>query len=104
MIPLSYYLAFTLILYLVGVYCLATKRNMIRLVLGIEILINAANLNFIILSANWKTGFVDPLAHSIAITSIALAGCISAVALTIVVYAYRHYGTLDARKLRRLRG
>ncbi|RLI21080.1 hypothetical protein DRO45_02795 [Candidatus Bathyarchaeota archaeon] len=104
MIPLSYYLAFTAILYVVGIYCLATKRNMIRLVLGIEILVNAANLNFIILSANWKTGFVDPFAHSIVIISTALAGCISAVALTIVVYAYRHYGTLDARKLRRLRG
>jgi len=104
MISLSYYLAFTVILYIIGIYCLATKRNMIRLILGIEILINAANLNFIVLAANWKAGFVDPLAHSIVILSIALAGCVSAVALVIVVYAYQHYGTLDSRKLRRLRG
>jgi len=104
LISLSCYLAFTATLYIVGIYCLATKRNMIRLILGIDILINAANINFIALSAHWKTGFVDPFAHSIVIISTALAGCISAVALTIVVYAYRHYGTLDARKLRRLRG
>jgi len=103
-ISLSYYLAFTMILYIIGIYCLATKRNMIRLILGIEIFINAANINFIVFSANWKTGFIDPFAHSIVIISIALAGCVSAVALTIVVYAYRHYGTLDVRKLRRLRG
>jgi len=38
------------------------------------------------------------------IISTALAGCISAVALTIVVYAYRHYGTLDIRELKRLKG
>ncbi len=104
MILLSYYLVFTAVLYIVGIYCLATKRNMIRLILGIEILINAANINFIVFSANWEAGFVDPFAHSIVIISTALAGCISAVALTIVVYAYRHYGTLDVRKLKRLRG
>lgn len=104
MIPLSYYLTFTVTLYVIGVYCLATKRNMIRMVLGVEILINAANINFIALAANWKPGFVDPLPHSVVIVSTALAGCISAVALTIIVYAYRYYETLDVRKLRRLRG
>jgi NADH-quinone oxidoreductase subunit K len=104
MIPLDYYLALTFILYIIGIYCLATKRNMIRLVLGIEILINAANLNFIVFSAYWTPGFVDPFAHFIVIISTALAACVSAVALTIVVYAYRHYGTLNVQELRRLRG
>lgn len=101
MIPLDFYVALSIVLYLVGIYCLATKRNVIRLVLGIEILINAANVNFIAFSAYRAEGFVDPLAHSVVIVSIALAGCVSAVAL--VVYAYKHYGTLDVRKLSRLR-
>jgi len=104
MLRLECYLAFAFILYIIGLYCLATKRNMIRLVLGIEILINAANLNFIALSAYRTPGFVDPLAHSIVMVSIAIAGCVSAVALALIVYAYKHYGTLDVRKLRRLRG
>lgn len=104
MIHLSYFLACAIALYLVGIYCLTTKRNMIRLVLGIEILINAANLNFIVFSTYWKPGFTDPFAHSIVIISIALAGCTSAVALLIVIYAYRHYGTLDIQKLKRLKG
>jgi len=102
-IPLEFYIAFSLVLYLVGIYCLATKRNMVKLVLGIEILINAANLNFITFSAYRAEGFVDPFAHSVVIVSIALAGCVSAVALALVVYAYKHYGTLDVRKLSRLR-
>ena len=103
MLRLEYYIAFAFILYIIGLYCLATKRNMIRLVLGIEILINAANLNFIALSAYRTPGFVDPLAHSIVMISIAIAGCVSAVALALIVYAYKHYGTLNVRKLRRLR-
>jgi len=99
-IPLGYYLAGAIALYVIGMYCLAAKRNMIRLVIGIEILINAAHLTFIAFSA---IRGADPLGHAIVIMSIVFAGCITAVALTIVTYAYRHYGTLDVRKLRRLR-
>jgi len=103
MIRLEYFIALAFALYFVGLYCLATKRNMIRLVLGIEILINAANLNFIAFSVYRAEGFVDPLAHSTVIISIAVAGCVSAAALALIVYAYKHYGTLDIRKLRQLR-
>ncbi|MBE0511908.1 NADH-quinone oxidoreductase subunit NuoK [Candidatus Bathyarchaeota archaeon] len=103
MIPLVYYLAGAVALYIIGMYCLASKRNMIRLVIGVEILMNAANLTFIAFSAYRTPGHIDPLGHAIAIMSIVFAGCVTAVALTIVTYAYRHYGTLDVRKLRRLR-
>ena len=103
MIMLNYYIAGAVALYIVGMYCLAVKRNMIRLVIGIEILINAAHLNFIAFSAYRKVGYIDPLGHSIVIMSIVFAGCVTAVALTIAAYAYRHYHTLDVRKLRRLK-
>lgn len=76
---------------------------MIRLIIGIEILINAAHLNFIAFSAYRAVGYIDPLGHSVVIMSIGFAGCVTAVALTIVTYAYKHFGTLDVRKLRRLK-
>ena len=104
MISLSYYIAFAIALYIIGLYCLATKRNMIRLVLGVEILMNAAHISFVAFAAYVSPGLVDPLAHSIVMVSIGLAGAVSAVGLTLVVYAYRHYGTLDVRELRRLKG
>jgi NADH:ubiquinone oxidoreductase subunit K len=105
MIDLTYYLGFAFSLYVIGIYCLATKRNMIRLILGVEILVNAANIMFITFSYYAIPElFVDPLAHSIVIISIGLAGSVSAVALTIIVYAYKHYGTLDITALRRLKG
>jgi len=104
MISLSYYLMFTFTLFIIGFYCLITKRNMIRLILGIELMVNAANFSFIVFSSNWTVGYVDPLAHSFVIISTGLVGSVTAVALTIVVFAYRHYGTLDVRELSRLRG
>lgn len=103
MIPLVYYLAGAIALYIIGMYCLASKRNMIRLVIGVEILINAAHLSFIAFSAYRAVGYIDPLGHAMVVMSILFAGCVTAVALTIVTYAYRHYGTLDVRKLKRLR-
>ena len=103
MIPLNYYIACATSLYIIGMYCLATKRNMIKLVMGLEILLNAAHLSFIAFSAYRSEGFIDPLGHSVVIMSIGLGGCITALSLTIVTYAYKHYKTLDVRKLRRLR-
>lgn len=103
MIGLNFYLITSIILFIIGMYCLAVKRNMVRLIIGVEIITNAANLNFISFSAYAKEGFVDPLARSFVIMSIIIGACIVAVGLTIAVFAYRHYGTLDVRKLCKLR-
>jgi len=102
-IPLNYYIACAVALYIIGMYCLASKRNMIKLVMGLEILVNAAHVSFIAFSAYRSVGYIDPLGHAIVIMSIGFAGCVTALALTIVTYAYKHYKTLDVRKLRRLR-
>jgi NADH:ubiquinone oxidoreductase subunit K len=103
MIELSYYLATSLILFVVGMYCLVVKRNMIRLIIGIEIITSAANLNFIAFSAYARPGSVDPLGHSYVILSIVIGACVVAVGLALTVCAYQHFKTLDVRKLSRLK-
>jgi len=104
MIDITFYLVFSIALYIIGLYCLATKSNMLRLVLGIEMIINAANINFVTFAYYGMPGFVDPLGNSFVCISIGLAGAVSAVALAIVIAAYRLYGTLDVKELKRLRG
>jgi len=99
---LSNYLFLSVALYVLGLYCLGTTRNMIRLIIGIEILTTAANLNFVAFSSYARLGYVDPYAHSIVVMSIVIGACVIAVALTMAVHAYRHYQTLDIRELRRL--
>ena len=105
MLPLEllwWYLGAAAGLYIIGLYALASNRNMIKTVIAIEILIDAAHLNFIAFSAS-PTGGVDPVAHVIVITSIVIGGCIAAIALSLVINAYRHYGTIDIKKIRKLR-
>ena len=105
---LHIYLITALVLYMLGVYTLASARNMIKLVIGIEILVAAANLNFLALAAFTAgpsvLGPIDPLVQDFVIVSICIGGAIAAIALSLIVNAYRHYGTLDIRELRRLKG
>lgn len=103
MIPLAYYLACSAALFIIGLYCLVAKRNMVRLLISLEIMISAANINFIAFSTYAVSGFTHPLAHAFVILSIAIGGCILAIGLAITLYAYKHYKTLDVRKLKRIR-
>lgn len=103
MIPLTYYLVCSAALFVIGLYCLIAKRNMIRLLMSLEIMVNAANINFIAFSSYGFTGYTEPLAHAFVILSIGIGGCILAVGLAITLHAYRHYRTLDVRKLKRIR-
>jgi len=99
---LSVVLVFIFIQFVIGLGCLMVKRDMVRLLIGVEILFNAANLCFIALSSH-ISGFIDPFPQSIVMMAIVLDGSVIAVGLVIVINAYKHYGTLDIRKLRRLK-
>lgn len=90
------------LLFIIGLGCLMVKRDMVRILIGVEILFNAANLSFVAFSMQ-NTGFVDPFAHSVVMMAIVLDGCIIAVGLAMALNVYKHYKTLDIRKLRRLR-
>ena len=96
------FLVSTSLLFVIGLACLMVKRDMVRILIGVEILFNAANLAFIAFSTQ-NTGFIDPFAHSVVMMAIVLDGTVIAVGLAMVLNVYKHYGTLDIRKLRRLK-
>ena len=91
------------IIFVIGLYCI-TSKNMLRILFGVEIILNAGNLAFIhFASHGMPRGFVDPLGQSIVFTSIVTGGCILAVGLALIVNAYKHYKTINIDELRRLR-
>ena len=101
MIALSDYLVVSAVLFAVGVYGLVTKRNAMRLVFSVEVLVNAANINFIAFNR-----FLWPTAagQTVVLFSIALAAAEAAVILAIVVVAYRIHDDVDVSELKNLRG
>ncbi|MBI3253152.1 MAG: NADH-quinone oxidoreductase subunit NuoK [Nitrosopumilales archaeon] len=84
----------------IGIYGLAVKRNAIRMLFAIEIIINAANLNLV--------AFARFLSHSggqtLALFSIAIAAAEVAVGLALIIVAYRMYKNIDIAEFRSLKG
>ena len=84
----------------IGIYGLSVKRNAIRMLFAIEIIINAANLNLV--------AFARFLSHSggqtLALFSIAIAAAEVAVGLALIIVAYRMYKNVDIAEFRSLRG
>jgi NADH:ubiquinone oxidoreductase subunit K len=102
MYPLTPYIITTGLLVVIGLTCLVLKRDLVRLLIGIEILFNAANLLLIAFSIQ-TSGLIDPYPHSIVMMALVLDGTVIAVGLAIVLNVYKHYGTLNVDKLRRLK-
>jgi len=101
MIRVDDYLLVSAALFAIGVYGLVTKRNAMRLVFAVEIMINAANINFIAFNRYlWPSA----LGQTIVLFSIALAAAEAAVILAIVVVAYRIHNDVDVSKLDNLGG
>jgi NADH-quinone oxidoreductase subunit K len=102
MIELNIALVGVIALLVLGFYCIAVKRNMVMIVIGVEIMTNGAIMALVSFGA-FNNGQIDPMMNSLAIMSITVAGCVAAVGLALVIQVYRHYKTLDVRELRRLR-
>ncbi|MDG6926523.1 MAG: NADH-quinone oxidoreductase subunit NuoK [Nitrososphaerota archaeon] len=101
MITLTDYLVVSGALFAVGAYGLVTKRNAMRLVFSVEMLINAANINFIAFN---RYLWPEALGQTIVLFSIALAAGEAAVILAVVVVAYRLHEDVDVSELRSLEG
>lgn len=95
------------VLFGIGIYGLVTKRNALRLLFAVEIMINAANLNFVAFEqyAPFAAAAVsNPVGQTFVLFSIALAAAEAAVILAIVVVAYRLHQDVDVSDLKSLEG
>ena len=103
--PLSDFIFVSAILFGIGVYGLVTKRNALRLLFAVEIMINAANLNFVAFNQYLPYGATsNALGQTVVLFSIALAAAEAAVILAIVVVAYRLRNDIDVSEMKTLEG
>jgi len=100
---LQTFLIVSAVLFSIGLLAALSRRNAIFILIGIEMMLAAANLNFV---AFWRFGPQGqyPTGVVVAIFSIAIAAAEAAVGLALVIAVYRHYHTTDVHKLDRLKG
>ena len=100
-IGLPHFLVISALLFSLGLYCVATRRNAVAVLMGVELILNAANLNFVAFS-KYVTG--DIAGQIFVLFGIVLAATEACVALAIVLSVYRTFGTVDVRKTNEMRG
>ena len=90
-------------LFCIGLLAALSRRHAIFILIGIEMMLAAANLNFI---AFWRFNPQpqQPTGVMIAIFAIAIAAAEAAVGLALVISVYRHYRTTDVDQLDQLKG
>lgn len=105
LVTVSHYLAVGAVLFVTGALCMATKRNALGVLMGIELVLNGANINFVAFGSK----FLRP--HSlgldgqlIALFVIVLAAAEAAVALAIALNFYNNHATIDVDRAQDLKG
>ncbi len=101
----------------IGIYAIVIKKNLIKILIGLDLI--ASGTNLLIVSIGYVRGgtapifssavlgkavkMVDPVPQALTLTAIVIGASEVALAAAFVVLLYRHYGTLDIKKIRSLR-
>jgi len=91
-ITLTHYVILSALLFSLGLFAVLTRRNAIMVLMGIELILNSANINFIAFS-RYSGG--DLGGQAVAIFVIILAAAEAAVALAIVLNIYQRFQTVN---------
>ena len=101
----------------IGLYTVLFKKNLIKMIMGITLMENGANLFLITLAyrkdsfapiwtsteADQVTEMVLPTAHALTLTSIVIGLATTALMLSFIMMIYRHYGSVNSKEVRRCR-
>ena len=102
MITLNHYLLLGALLFVCGALCMAIKRNAIGILMGVELVLNGANVNFVAY-AHYNAAFAVE-GQVFALFVIVLAAAEAAVALAIVLNFYNNHMTVDVDTAEELKG
>tara|TARA_Y100000994_G_C15695975_1_gene443354 strand:+ start:394 stop:702 length:309 start_codon:yes stop_codon:yes gene_type:complete len=96
------YLMISSILFSLGIYAVITRKNAVAILMGIELILNSANINFIAFNRFGNFGSLE--GHVFTIFVIVLAAAEAAVALAIIINLFKNIGTVDVDKAQEMKG
>ncbi len=102
MIPLSWYLVFAAALFCIGLFGVLGRRNAIAILMGVELMLNAVNVNLV---AFWRYRDAEGIAgQAFAIIVFAVAAAEVAVGLALIISIYRRRNTIVADDINLMKG
>ncbi|UCD91539.1 MAG: NADH-quinone oxidoreductase subunit NuoK [Desulfobacterales bacterium] len=90
-VPYSHVISLTGILFLMGMFCAVTRRNLIMVLLGLEIMLNAVAIAFVGAALRWQ----HLEGQAVAIFILAIAAAEVSIGLALIVCAYKRLGSVD---------
>ncbi len=99
-VGLNHFLVVSTLLFSMGIYAIVTRKNAILVLMGVELILNSANINFIAFSRFGNFGLEG---HLIALFVIVLAAAEAAIALAIVLNIYKTLSTVNIDEIDNLK-
>jgi NADH-quinone oxidoreductase subunit K len=99
MIPLSFYLALSTFLFVVGTFIVLYRKNLVFILMGIEFILNASTINLVAMSK------FDPeyAGQILTMAIIVIAACEAVVALSIIILLYKHYNSTNLEDIKAIK-
>src|ERR687884_664722 len=101
-VPMSHILFVSTALFFIGMYGLFTRRNMITMLMSIELLLNSVNINFVAFNKYLYPDKLDGIFFTVFIVTIAAAE--AAVAIAVIINLYRSHKSIDVEEAAELKG
>ncbi|MCE5178135.1 MAG: NADH-quinone oxidoreductase subunit NuoK [Porphyromonadaceae bacterium] len=101
-VPILAYQLVSLIIFFAGIYGFFTRRNLMMMLISVELILNAADINFAVFNRYLYPGEMDGMFF--ALFTIAIAACETAVAIAIIINVYRNFGNAEVDNLKNMKG
>jgi NADH:ubiquinone oxidoreductase subunit K len=100
-IPMEAFLVVSTLMFFAGVYGFLTRRNLITILMSVELILNSVNINFLVFN---RYLFPDKLqGHFFSLFIIAIAAAEAAVAIAIIINIYRHFNTINVENVDKMK-
>ena len=96
-IPLQYFLIISTLMFFIGIYGFLTRKNLITMLMSIELILNSVNINFVTFNRYLYPQNLQ--GHFFSLIIIAIAAAEAAVAIAIIINIYRNFKSIDVENL-----
>ncbi len=100
-IPVESYFILSTLLFFIGVYGFVARKNLISILMSVELILNAANINFVVTNRFLYPEQLEGYIYSLFV--IAIAAAETAVAVSIIINVYRQMKNIDAKSINELK-
>lgn len=100
-ISILYYLVPSVLMFVFGVYGFITRKNMIAMLISLELMLNSADLNFVIFNRYLFPGSLEGMMFSL--FAIAIAAAETSIAIALVINIYRAIGSTNVTEIKEMK-